>query len=188
MSRQEQKEERKKNILINALNLFVTRGYAETKISDIAESVQMSTGLMFHYFSSKEQLYLELVKMGLQGTHSVQHLDDLPPEMYFTEFLRRLFAYSVEQPWVFQMFVLMGQARKIGTPEEVRKIALSVNQIEESAKVIRKGQETGVFREGDPMKLSAAFWSSVQGIMEQMAAEPDLSAPEPEWIVSILMK
>ena len=63
-SRQEQKEERRQKILMTALTLFVQKGYADTKIADIAAAVPMSTGLMFHYFESKEVLLTELVKMG----------------------------------------------------------------------------------------------------------------------------
>ena len=63
MTRKEQKEERRKAILMTALNLFVNRGYYDTKIADIAAAVPMSTGLMFHYFESKEELLLELVKI-----------------------------------------------------------------------------------------------------------------------------
>ena len=59
MTRKEQKEERRKAILMTALDLFVNRGYYETKITDIAAAVPMSTGLMFHYFESKEELLLE---------------------------------------------------------------------------------------------------------------------------------
>ena len=44
MTRKEQKEERRKAILFTALNLFVERGYHETKISDIADAVPMSVG------------------------------------------------------------------------------------------------------------------------------------------------
>ena len=65
MTRQEQKEARRQAILMKALELFVTKGYYETKINDIAEGVKMSVGLLFHYFDSKEQLFYELVKMGV---------------------------------------------------------------------------------------------------------------------------
>ena len=59
MKRQEQKEYRKQEILYAALDLFVKKGYAATKITDIAEKVSMSVGLLFHYFESKEKLYEE---------------------------------------------------------------------------------------------------------------------------------
>ena len=53
VSRQEQRERRREEILRAALRLFVRKGYAGTKVGDIAEAVGMSTGLMFHYFESK---------------------------------------------------------------------------------------------------------------------------------------
>ncbi len=186
MTRKEQKELRKKEILMTALNLFVTRGYHETKISDIAAAVPMSTGLMFHYFESKEELLLELVKMGTGSTSSVDKMGDIPPELFFTGFLKQLFEYAKNEPWVFNMFVLMGQARRAGMPEEARKIALSTGTIDSTAEIIKKGQESGVFREGDAKLLAICFWATVQGIMEEMALNPDIQAPAPEWIVAIL--
>lgn len=67
-TRKEQKEQRRQEIINAALELFVSKGYAATKITDIAKKTNMSTGLMFHYFESKEQLYEALVQMGLEGT------------------------------------------------------------------------------------------------------------------------
>ena len=82
MTRAQQKEERKKAILMTGLALFVERGYYETKITDIAAAVPMSTGLMFHYFESKEELLLELVKMGVGMTKPANEVPDIPPELY----------------------------------------------------------------------------------------------------------
>lgn len=67
---------------------------------------------------------------------------------------------------------------------------MSVNQIEQSAEIIAAGQKYGYFREGDPYALSFAFWSSVQGIMEQLAVSPELiekgQLPEADWIIDII--
>lgn len=187
MTRQEQKEARRKEILMRALELFVKKGYHETKISDIAESAQMSVGLLFHYFESKEELYIELVKMGVEGTRHPEKLKNLPPEQFFETFLNQLFSYAKEQPWVFQMFVLMGQAEKEGLPQEARTLSASINQIAFSAEIIKKGQQEGVFREGNPLLLSTCFWASVQGVMEQMAVAGDF-IPDAKWLVAILKK
>ena len=190
MTRKEQKEERKQKILMTALTLFVERGYYDTKITDIAAAVPMSTGLMFHYFESKEELLLELVKMGAAGTKSASSkgIADAPPDIYLEKFLEQLFSYSKEQPWVFNMFVLMGQARRSGMPEEAREVALSVDSVKDTAALIKKGQKAGVFRSGDPILLSRCFWASVQGVMEEMAMDKDMKAPDPEWIMALLMK
>ena len=186
MTRKEQKEERRKAILMTALNLFVKRGYHETKISDIAEAVTMSTGLMFHYFESKEELLLALVNMGAGATSSIEKMSEVPPELFFEGFLKKIFEYAEKEPWVFNMFVLMGQARRVGMPEEARRLALSTGTIDDTAEIIRKGQKSGVFRKGDARLLSICFWATVQGIMEEMALNPDMKAPDPSWIVAIL--
>ena len=186
-TREEQKEQRYQRIIAKALELFVKKGYRETKVSDIANAVNMSTGLMFHYFASKEQLYEALVKMGVEGTKTPATLEAATPVEYFSKFLDSLFTYTKEQPWVIWMFVLMFQARRgEGVPEHIRELAMQVDQAEQSAKIIEKGQAEGYFRQGDAYALSYAFWSSVQGIMEQLAVTPDMPLPKSEWLVDIL--
>ena len=194
MTRKEQKEERKQAILMSALSLFVEKGYHDTKISDIAEAVSMSMGLMFHYFSSKEELLLELVKQGREGTNFLNNkkgapdFASVPADVFLTGFLTQLFSYAKQQPWVFNMFCLMSQARKKGMPEEARQIALSLETIPKTALLIKKGQADGIFREGDALSLSQCFWAAVQGVMEEMAWDKSLQAPDPAWLISILKK
>lgn len=186
-TRQEQKEQRRQEILYAALDLFVSKGYAATKITDIAERVSMSVGLLFHYFESKEKLYEELVKLGLQGTampgaQRCEHAID-----FFVQFAEQLFAFMKEQPFVAKMFVLMADAqRSEGTPEEIRKIALQVSTIEQFVPIIEWGQKEGTIRQGDALTLSNAFWCSIQGVAEQHAAHPEIGLPEAEWMVDII--
>jgi len=47
---------RKKQIADKALKLFVTHGYDETSVEDIARACAMSKGNFYHYFDSKEEL------------------------------------------------------------------------------------------------------------------------------------
>lgn len=190
-ARDEQKEQRRQLIISKALELFAKKGYSDTKIGDIAAAADMSVGLMFHYFQSKEQLYEELVRMGAEGTNIPQKMDFNDPLDYFVSFLNALFTYAKEQPWVFYMFVLMSQARRSeGIPSHIREIAMKVDQIQQSAEIISAGQQYGYFREGDPYALAFTFWSSVQGIMEQLAVSPEMiesgRLPETEWIIDII--
>ena len=191
MTREEQKEQRRQIIIANALELFVKKGYSETKIGDIAKASNMSVGLMFHYFESKEQLYAELVKMGVEGTNAPGDMNFQNPLDYFKGFLDELFQYALNKQWVLYMFVLMSQARRSdGIPKHIRELACSVNQIEQSAEIIEAGQKYGYFREGNPMALAFAFWSSVQGVMEQLAVSPELiengDIPQTEWFIDII--
>lgn len=188
MTRKEQKEERRKQILFTALSLFVTQGYHDTKITDIAQAASMSTGLLFHYFESKEALLQALVGMGLEGVKAAETDEAIAPDVFFQKFLEQMFAYANSQPWVFQMFVLMGQVRRVGMPEEARKLAMSVDTITNSSKLIEIGQKMGKFRQGDATLLAKCFWTAVQGIMEEMAFDKEMNTPDPEWIMAILRK
>ena len=133
MTRKEQKEQRQKQIMMKALELFVTKGYSETKISDIAGELGISVGLLFHYYESKEQLYLELVKAGLAYSSMPQNITFEEPLAYFEKTLDGLFAAAEAEPMVYFMFVLMSQAQRQGMPEEIRKTALSAEQMSFSA-------------------------------------------------------
>ena len=140
----------------------------------------------FHYFESKEELLTELVKTGAEGTKSANQISGVPPDIYLTEFLRNMFSYAKKQPWVFNMFVLMGQARRPGMPKEAREIASSLGSIESTEKIIKEGQRLGLFHKGNANLMSKCFWASVQGIMEEMAADKEMKAPKPEWIIAML--
>jgi AcrR family transcriptional regulator len=53
-------ERTRQRIVDAALQLFTTRGYAETTLRDIADAAGVSTGLAYRYFSRKEELVLVL--------------------------------------------------------------------------------------------------------------------------------
>jgi AcrR family transcriptional regulator len=58
----------KSAILDAAMRLFVTKGYHATTTGAIAKEAGVAMGLMYHYFSSKEDLLISILK---------EHLDDL---------------------------------------------------------------------------------------------------------------
>lgn len=188
-TRKEQKQRRRQEIINAALELFVSRGYVATKITDIAKQANMSTGLMFHYFESKEALYEELVRMGLEGTthpaeQKCEHAID-----FFSQFTEALFSYMKDKPIVAKLFVLMAEAqRSEATPPHIREIALKVNTIEQFVPIIEWGQKEGTIREGDPLILSNAFWCSIQGIAERYATNQEIALPDAKWIVAIVRK
>lgn len=188
-SRATQKEQRRQQILFTALELFAKRGYNETKVSDIALAANMSMGLLFHYFPSKEVLLETLVQLGAEGTQEPQKLSCTSPMDYFAGFLHMLLDYAAKEPWVSYMFVLMAQVRRSeAMPQKAREVALQVDQIHHSAQLIKNGQSLGIFRDGDPYALSAAFWCSVQGVMEQHAATPEFPLPDADWLLDILRR
>ena len=53
-------------LLNKAAELFLYRGYANTRMQDIAESMQMSRSSLYHYFENKEEVLLALTEGDVQ--------------------------------------------------------------------------------------------------------------------------
>ncbi|KLU60160.1 putative HTH-type transcriptional regulator YfiR [Peptococcaceae bacterium CEB3] len=187
--REEQKEKRREEILTAGLNLFIRKGYAATKISDIAERVGMSVGLLFHYFESKEKLYEALIALGISGPMSVIAPTDMEPLEFFERTAEQIFHYIQTDPFVAQMFVLMSQAfYNEAVPPSIKELLMGFDIYTPTTLLIQKGQADGTIREGDPYALAIAYWCAIQGIAEQLALNPDVPCPESDWIVDMIRR
>lgn len=185
--RDEQKEKRRKDILAAGLDIFIRKGYASTKISDIAAHVGMSVGLLFHYFKSKEKLYEELITIGISGPMSVMAPTDMEPLEFFESTAKRIFYYIKTEPFTAKMFVLMSQAYyNEAAPQSIKDKLQSFDIYTPTVLLIQKGQANGTIREGDPYALAIAYWCAIQGIAEQMALNPDTHCPESSWVIDII--
>ena len=190
VSRQEQRERRREEILRAAMHLFVRKGYAGTKVGDIAEAVGMSTGLMFHYFESKEALYEELIGLGVGGPMAMMgNRAEVDAIAFFEGAAASILAFLREDRFMADMFVLMGNAlMDDAIPERAKELLAGFDMNTPTAEMVRRGQREGTVRAGDPTALSIAFWAAIQGIAEELAVYPDMPCPDPEWIVDIVRK
>ena len=59
------KDARPAELLAAALELFVERGYAATRLDDVARQAGVSKGTVYLYFPSKEELFKAVVREGL---------------------------------------------------------------------------------------------------------------------------
>jgi len=189
VTRKEQKYKRRNEILEAGLDLFIRRGYASTKISDIANQVGMSTGLLFHYFESKEKLYVELIKNGLAGPMSIMTDSGMEPIVFFKTTADWILG-SLKTDAVFaKYFVLMSQAYyNESAPQSVKDMLKGFDIYTPTSHLIKKGQANGSIKEGEPYALAIAYWCAIQGIAEQMAMTPEYPCPEGQWIVDILRR
>lgn len=64
-SRQRRKEARPAELIAAALDLFVERGFAATKLDDVAARAGVSKGTLYLYFASKEELFKAVIQQGL---------------------------------------------------------------------------------------------------------------------------
>ena len=52
----------RKELLLKCFNLFAEKGYGSITMRQIAQELGVSTGTLYHYFLSKEALFLQLVE------------------------------------------------------------------------------------------------------------------------------
>lgn len=65
--RMRRKDARPGELLQAALTLFVAKGYAATRLEDVARYAGVSKGTLFLYFESKEELFKAVVRQNLAG-------------------------------------------------------------------------------------------------------------------------
>jgi AcrR family transcriptional regulator len=62
------KDDRPAELTAAALQLFVERGYAATRLEDVAARANVSKGTLYLYFRNKEELFQAVVRKGLVET------------------------------------------------------------------------------------------------------------------------
>jgi AcrR family transcriptional regulator len=95
----DRREERREAILAAALEEFSARGFAATRLDDIAARAGVAKGTIYLYFEDKESLFQELVRtlvVPLVGAIAAAPLRDMPIravfEMIVDAFVEKVFA------------------------------------------------------------------------------------------------
>ncbi len=167
---QKMKEERRERILFGALELFALNGLAGTKISDIAKHTGMSNGLIYHYFSAKEEIFVELVRVAFERLISAcQYLEqmELLPHQKIKFAMDELVKTIRTKPESGLYHLLIAQATASSNVPTKAKDILKKNRripYEVIAKIVFTGQEQGTIRQGDANDFAFFFWININGI------------------------
>ena len=186
--RQQQSRETRQAILNVSLDLFVRRGFAATTVRDIAKAANMSPGLMFHYFASKDALLQEHVRVIAQGIDSVSRTLRSSKEPLKTfHAVAQTTLGSLREPNTRNLFLLANQVLSLESiPSAAKRLVSRSKSIEASAALIAVGQHKGEIRRGNAYALAVAFWGAIQGIAEILVWSPDAPLPTADQIISLL--
>lgn len=89
MKQSERSVQSKEKLIDTALELFSSQGYTGTTVKDIAKEAGVTDGLIYHYFSSKEEL-LHAVLAKHNFLEDVQHILQFHDELHVDQTLYRL--------------------------------------------------------------------------------------------------
>lgn len=160
------RDERKEQIMAAALKIFARRGIIGTKLSMIAVEAGISQGLLYHYFASKDELFVMLIQQAIQESNdSIKKIYQLPGSPL--EKLRTLSQIDQEGQLYF---LLIHQARTSdGVPEQAKQLiaqhSMDSYVIDILEPLFIEGQEKNEFASGDPRKLISAYFTVLTALM-----------------------
>jgi AcrR family transcriptional regulator len=106
-------EERPGELLDAALRVFAERGYRATRLEDVAASVGVSKGTIYHYFAGKEDLLRKALQRRIEAVVAdvdarVAELDG-PASAKLRFVLRQVWQHWVRPEWGAVFTLLMGE-------------------------------------------------------------------------------
>jgi AcrR family transcriptional regulator len=107
-------------ILDAALSLFVSDGYAQVSIRNIAAKVEYSPGAIYSYFASKDEIFFALAEEGfrLLGATQFPHAPSDDPLDDIRAAAWRFYEFSKVQPQYFALVFLDRRVPRIGREYE----------------------------------------------------------------------
>jgi len=117
---------KKELILETATNLFAKHGFEKTSVAAICEQAQVSKGLVYHHFTSKDEILIaiyeqsteEMVKLGLGDT-------TVPPSEKLKELISQVFLQleNNKQWYQFNLNIMFQPSTKKMLQAQIKKRA-----------------------------------------------------------------
>ena len=191
------KNERPQELLAAALDLFVERGFAATRLDDVAALAGVSKGTLYLYFENKEELFKAVVR------------ENMIPVLGEAE--AAIDAYAGHSAELFRE-IMMGWWQRIGStklagitklmmaesgnfPEVARFYHEEVIRRADAmvARLLERGMARGEFRRIDASQATSVIIAPVLMLMmwnqSMNACRPDSLAPQPylDCLVDLLL-
>jgi AcrR family transcriptional regulator len=158
-------EDKRRLLLAAAVRVFARKGYHTCRVGDIAKEAGVAYGLLYHYFSSKEEvlqtIFRETWTGMLETTRSIEAAGGPAPEQLrkVTEVILRAWRRDPDLVRVLVREV----TRSPQLQQEVGEIGHAIDALE---RIIRRGQDEGDFRrELEPRLASLVVYGAVEQIL-----------------------
>jgi AcrR family transcriptional regulator len=185
------RETTRQKIEAAALSLFARKGLSVT-IDEIAKTAELSKGLLYSHYLSKEALINELLRQAavISGTRIKEIADG---NSSAAAKIKQITAMMCEMLSVsnigidYFMFTIQAGMSDFKIPEDGLYTADMPNPVESLARIISKGQAEGSAVNGDPVQIAIVYWAAVQGLCCYIITGIPFS-PVPETLSRIILK
>lgn len=180
MTRQRSDEQRKQQIREAATRCFVRRGYAQTRLLDIAREAGLSKGGVYFHYRAKEELFrdiLENLSRSLQERWSFDPAVEQPADRTLGRLVTAHLRTMQDHPNEVMLHNLL-VAMAVQDPVFRQKLT-EVTQImrELYAGVIERGVNEGMFIAGDPNTLAVSILAYINGLGAYTVLDGDGQLP-----------
>jgi TetR/AcrR family transcriptional regulator len=144
-------------ILETARVEFVTHGLNGARVDRIADQSGVNKNLIYHYFGSKDDLYLAVLEgiyAGLRARQEDQSLRDLPPVEAMRRLVANTFDHFVATPDLIRLMSIENIHYAANLKRSTGVKPLYRGLLDTISLILKKGQTDGLFRRGvDPADL-----------------------------------
>ena len=164
-----ERQERAEQILRAGKKLFLEKAYWGTTIRDIALEAALSTGAVYFYFKSKDEIFAKICEEAFQVL--LESLDKAArqngtPLKKFEAVTKAYLKFYTDYPEYFR--ILEHGFKNLNLPPETsRKLdRLYFQAISILKEIIEAGIKKGYFSSnGDSWELTVTFWASIEGLL-----------------------
>jgi AcrR family transcriptional regulator len=175
-------DQRREQMLRAALDVIVERGYAESRIADVAERAGTSPALVIYYFKTKDQLLTEAIRFSEDtwyeaGTRRMEQISTAAGRLEEIVAMCCLPEADTEPEtsWVLWLD-LWSQAARHPEVASVRQ-KFDERWRDLICSLVVAGQEAGEFGPVDPVEFAVLLSSLLDGLAVQIAlADPVVDA------------
>jgi AcrR family transcriptional regulator len=159
--------DKRRVILDAAVRVFARQGFHTCRVSDIADEAGVAYGLVYHYFSSKEEildtLFLERWDVMLGAISEADASDRSPREKLYAIAAFIIDSYRYDPELMKVIIVEVTRAANTFGLTHVEKIREAYAGI---AAIVSRAQDQGIFRaEVTPEFAAQAFYGSVEQVL-----------------------
>ena len=164
----------------SAFKIFSEYGYHGATLKKITKATGLSYGLVYHYFPSKEKIFLHLVDLAFDYSNSILDRALTSPGTAWEklQFLSETLASEIQSENLSYYFIITQQAMTQATDITGIRDILE-NKIYNYSKIddlILQAQKSGDVIEGDPGILSAAYLALFQGLTLMTQYQSDIKS------------
>ena len=147
----------KPRILTAATAEFAENGFGGARINEIARRAGTNKRMLYHYFGGKDGLYVAVLEAAYGAFRTAERklsIDDLPPDAAMRRLMEFTFDYCAGNPRFIALLNNENLYRGRHVRKSARVRALYSPLIETIARLLARGHEAGLFRNGiDPVRL-----------------------------------